>query len=204
MAAARIEYRDGKRIEISEETTVFKGFFNVERAQVAFERFDGNMSRESQLLAMERGDSVGALIHDVDSDQLILVKQFRYPTVTRNGPGWTMEIIAGGVRQNEAPEEAIKREIIEEVGYAVDAPRLISSFYLSPGGSTERLYLFFAAVSDKHKVSSGGGAAEENEDVEIVRLAPLELKRLVDTGGLIDAKTLIAALWFFSQMETVR
>jgi ADP-ribose pyrophosphatase len=47
------------------------------------------------------------------------------------------------VDKNETPEAAIRREILEETGYNVEKLKHISTFYVSPGGSSERIMLLF-------------------------------------------------------------
>ena len=42
----------------------------------------------------------------------------------------------------------------------------------------------------------GGGLADENEDIEVIEIAVDDAFAAVDQGAIVDAKTLIALMWF--------
>jgi ADP-ribose pyrophosphatase len=184
-----------KRFEIIDAKEVFKrSIFRIEEARLRFERYDGNMSAETVRLNLDRGDSVAALVHDTENDAVVLTEQFRYPT-SKKGPGWVMEIPAGILDANESPERAIRREIMEEVGYPVSSIEPICTFYVSPGGTSERILLFYARVSSSQRISSGGGLESEGEDIRTVSLPVADAVRRVRAGDIVDAKTVIALQW---------
>ena len=184
-----------KKVTVRKERRLLDAFFKVDEAVLRHERRDGSLSPELSRLNLERGDGVAALLHQTDEDYVVLVRQFRYPTWLRDGPGWILEIVAGMLEESEDPQEAMRREIREETGYRVAALESVSSFYLTPGGSSERIHLFYAAVSSADRLDQGGGMAEENEDIEIVTMPVAEAFAAVDRGDIIDAKTLIALMW---------
>ncbi len=61
------------------------------------------------------------LLYDPQRDAVILVRQFRLPAYLGGQGGWLIEVPAG-LLDGEEPEEAIRREAMEETGYRV-APR---------------------------------------------------------------------------------
>lgn len=184
-----------KRIEVISTKEVFRqSIFRVEEVRFRFERYDGDMSDEVVRLNLDRGDSVAAIVHDSANDTVILTEQFRYPTY-KKGPGWLMEIPAGILDAGEDPEQAMRREIIEEVGYPVSHIKPIASFYVSPGGTSERILLFYARVSSADRVSSGGGVESEGEDIRTVSLPVSDALQAMRDGGIADAKTIIALQW---------
>ena len=63
-----------------------------------------------------------------------------------------------------------------------------------PGVSTERIDLYLAEYGASDRVTSGGGLAHEDEDIEVVEMPLAELAGLMDSGGLVDMKTLVLAL----------
>ena len=183
-----------RRVEIESKRTVLEGAFTVTETQLRFEKFDGQMSAMVRRLVFERGDSAAALLFNRDTQKVMLIEQFRYPTYEK-GPGWLLETIAGVIEKDEQPEETIRREIREEIGYAVDELTYIATFYVSPGGTSERITLYYAEVGNADQVAAGGGKASEHEDIQRVDLTLSELWERLDNGTIIDAKTLIAAQW---------
>jgi ADP-ribose pyrophosphatase len=68
----------------------------------------------------------------------------------------------------------------------------LSTFYLSPGGSSERIFLYLAEITDSDKVTEGGGRAIESEDITSVELSITDALTQVRTGTIVDAKTIVA------------
>src|SRR5215469_14969066 len=150
------------KVEIYSRQRVFDRFFKIDEATLRYERFDGNMSPQVTRLNFERGDSVAAVVFNTDTKKVILVNQFKYPSYEK-GPGWITEIIAGMIAPHESPEAAVRREIMEETGYHVSHVEHIWTFYVSPGGSSERIILFYAEVTDSCQSGKGGGEVSEGE-----------------------------------------
>lgn len=188
-----------KKVEILQERRLLDAFFKVDEVQLCHQRFDGSMSPPLNRLCFERGDGVAALLHQREAGRMVLVRQFRYPAWVREGPGWILEIVAGMLDEDEPPEETMRREILEETGYQVAALEYISTFYLSPGGSSERIFLYYAEVEPGDQLNRGGGLEKENEDIEIVELPIEEAFAALDRGEIVDAKTLVALMWFRGQ-----
>ena len=186
------------QVRIYGKTRVFDGFFKIDEVEVSYERFDGVMTPAVKRISLERGDSVAAIVFNRSSQRLMFTRQFRYPTYEK-GPGWIVEIVAGMQEVGEDPEVALRREILEEAGYQAHSIELIARFYVSPGGSSERVTVYYVEVTSTGKVAAGGGLIAENEDIETVWLSPDELRMAIDAGAIQDAKTLMGALWFFNR-----
>lgn len=134
------------------------------------------------------------LLHDTSSDCFLLARQFRYPCV-RHGDEWLLEAIAGKIDGNERPEEAARREVLEEAGYAVGDIQSVGAFYGSPGGLSELTHIFYGAVTPADLVGRGGGV-DHGEDVEIIAVPVDEAVAMAKSGQIRDAKALVAILWF--------
>jgi nudix-type nucleoside diphosphatase (YffH/AdpP family) len=184
-----------KKVEVQQKKRVLDDFFKIDEAVVRFEQFNGQMSPPVRRLNFERGDAAAVLIFNKEAQKVILVNQFRYPTYEKSG-GWLIEIVAGMLDKNETPKECIRREVTEEIGYQVETLIPISTFYTTPGGSSERIFLYYQEVINSDRVSRGGGAETEHEDIQIVELSLPDLWEALDTGKIMDAKTIIALLWF--------
>ncbi len=184
-----------KRVDIVSETEIFKKLiFRVVEGRFRFERYDGNMSDEIVRLNLDRGDSVAAVLHDTTDDTIVLTEQYRYPTHGK-GPGWMLELPAGVLDADEKPEQSVRREIVEEVGYEVSSMEPICTFYVSPGGTSERILLFYARVTPSARISAGGGVASEGEDIRTVHIPVAEALARVRDGDIVDAKTIIGLQW---------
>ncbi|MEW6753769.1 MAG: NUDIX hydrolase [Candidatus Latescibacterota bacterium] len=182
-----------KRVEIVSRRTLLCDFFAVEEVLVRHERPDGTLSPPLRRLCVERGDGVAAVLVRPEAQTVILVRQFRYAAHAR-GPGWLLEAVAGMVAPGEEPEAAARREILEETGYHVRRLEPVATFYLSPGGSSERIFLYHAEAAGG-RAASGGGLAEEHEDIEVVEVSLSQAWQLLDQGAIADAKTLVGLLW---------
>ncbi len=190
-----------KKVEIIEEKTVRDGFFKVIKARLRYENFNGSWVEPSPLEKIERGDLVAALIWNKDTRKVVLVEQFRYPTYEpeKHGTGWITEVAAGVIEKGEEPQETVKRELIEEIGYKVETLEHIGDFYVSPGGSTEKIFLYYAEVRSVDKIAQGGGVEQENEDIRILEYSWEEILSMLNNGEFNDAKTVIALMWLKSR-----
>ncbi|MBC8099122.1 MAG: NUDIX domain-containing protein [Armatimonadetes bacterium] len=188
-----------KRVEIISEQDIFKKFiFRITEARLRYERYNGKMSDELTRLCFVRGDSVAILMHDPQAHTLILTEQFRYPTYRAGSSaenGWLLEIPAGSVEPGELPESTVRREVQEEIGYILQAFKPISTFYVSPGGTSERILLYYAQISPKDRTSKGGGVLAEGEDVRTVVMSVRDALAKIESGELRDAKSIIALQW---------
>ncbi len=182
-----------RKVQIEKTNTLLDDFFSVEEAYLQFEQFDGQMSPTVRRLNMERGDSVAAIVFNADSEKLILTRQFRYASHLR-GEGWLIEAVAG-MLGSESPEVAIKREIAEEIGYTNASLTKIANFFVSPGGTSEQIHLFYAVVRDEDKTAEGGGVDSEQEDIQTLEYNFQEALELLENGVIADAKTIMGLLW---------
>jgi len=62
---------------------------------------------------------------------------------------------------------------------------------MSPGSVTEILYFFVAEYSKEMKISDGGGADDEHENIEVLELPFVKALNMVKTGEIKDGKTII-------------
>jgi len=185
------------RFDIRSVRTIFRDYFQIDEARVSYQLPNGEMSGVVRRLSFVRGDSCAAVVVNEVDGTTIMARQFRFPTVAK-GPGWILEIVAGTVENGELPEDCIRREIKEELGYEALCLSHLRTFYTSPGGSSERVHLFHAVVSASSRTDSGGGAPEEQEDIEAVEISLAEVPRLLASGSVIDAKTIIGLSWLVS------
>ncbi len=185
------------KVIVQQTARLFDDYFKVDEAIVSYQQFDGAMSPPIRRLCFERGDSVAAIVFNRDRRSVILVEQFRYPAYTK-GDGWLIELVAGIVEADEAPETALRRELREELGYRADRLHPIATFFPSPGGCSERIMLYCAEVTDAGKVAPGGGLGAAGEDIRTVEWPLAALREQLALGRIRDAKTLIGIMWLLN------
>jgi ADP-ribose diphosphatase len=192
---------------IRRESRLFDDFFKVDELVVSHEQVDGSMSPDQKRLVFERGDAAAVLLLNLDTKCVVLVEQFKAPALVgrrRDNPstmdGWILETVAGMVDSGETPEAAAIRETREETGYQIQHPKLISQFFSSPGGTSERVFLYFAEVRESDKVDKGGGVGDE--DIKVVQLALDGLFDRLADGAIEDPKVLVAAHWLHDQVKS--
>ncbi|MBD3306778.1 NUDIX domain-containing protein [candidate division KSB3 bacterium] len=182
------------RVEMIErrEEYNYKDAFKLLRVRLRHEKFDGTMSQEIERVVFERGNSVGVLLYDADEQTVLLTKQFRCPAYLHDGPGWLTEIVAGVQENGREMITVAQSELIEEIGYQVDHLEFLCHFYLSPGGSSERMNLYLGYLHHATRVSEGGGSPAEHEDIQLVQVPLSEALEMIRRGEICDAKTIIA------------
>lgn len=184
-----------KKVSIEQKRYILEDVFKVEEARLRHEKFNGEMSNVVRRISLERGDSVAVIVFNLTTNKVILVSQFRYPSY-KNGHGWLIETIAGIVDPGETPEESARREVQEETGLSISTLEHISTFYPSPGGSSERIHLYYSEVSGENaKYKGTGGLVSEGEDIKAVELTLDEALSKIKTGEIMDAKTVIGIYW---------
>ena len=166
-------------MQIVHREVVYDGHFKLNRLTVKTP--DGQELPREQFAP---GHAVAALVYDTQAQQYVLTRQFRFGAERE-----LLEIAAGMIDKNESPETAVRREIHEELGYEIDQLTLIVTMWPSPGTSAETIAVYYAEVS--RQTGPGGGLAEENEHLELVRLS----REALFKEPLQDAKSLLAVQW---------
>ncbi len=187
---------------ISRRNILQRLYFRVEEVHLQHEMKNGQLSRPMTRLCLHRGNSVGMLLHEATNNCILFIEQFRFPTYD-HGLGWLLEIPAGIVKEGDSPRETARRETLEETGYDISSERFqhIAQFYPSPGGSSEIIDLFYAQVTPEDKKNAGGGVPEEDEDIRLIKLPVTQIQANLDSGKILDAKTIIGLQWLLAQQK---
>jgi nudix-type nucleoside diphosphatase (YffH/AdpP family) len=189
-----------RTVDIKSKKTVFKGRYKIDEYVFGYDRVAGRGRLEDvKRLVFERGDSCAALIHDIERDVIVLAEQFRIATYDK-GPGYIVEAMAGSVEEDEEPEDCIRREMMEEVGYEADKLTLVSQGYVSPGSSSERIFLYYAPVKTADLMNpKASGLAAEKEDIKRVEFSREDFLARVDAAFFDDAKVMALGFWLKGQ-----
>ena len=138
----------------------------------------------------DRGNGAALLPYNLAQRTVVLVRQFRYPAFVNGCDDLLIEAVAG-LLDNETPELRIRAEAEEETGYRLGEIRKIFEAFMSPGSITEKLHFFVAEYEPKMKVGSGGGIADEGEDIEVLELPIDQAIAMINDGRIADAKTIM-------------
>jgi len=120
-----------------------------------------------------------------DDPQILLIRQYRYAA-----GGFIYEIPAGRLEPGEAPEVCARRELLEETGCTADTLSPLIPFLTTPGFTDERIHLFMASG-----LTTGEARREADEFMELTPMPLSRALQLIETGGIEDAKTIIALLF---------
>ena len=184
-----------KDVKILNQNTVYNGFFRMEKYHLQHTLFAGGWSGEITRELFVRNNCVAVILYDPNRDEVVLIEQFRVGAAQNpiNTP-WLIEIVAGIMEDGETPEDVARRESIEEAGCEISELIKINTFYLSPGGSSEKITLFCGFVNSEN-IGGIHGLADENEDI-LVRAVPFsEAYEMVLTNQIDSAIPTIAIQW---------
>src|SRR6266436_100376 len=120
-----------------------------------------------------------------DDPTILLIQQYRYAT-----NGTLIEIPAGRLNPGEEPRVCAQRELLEEVGVKARRLERLTTIWTTPGFTDERLHLFLAA-----DLTAGQHAREPDEFIEVTPRRLSEVLKLIRSGVISDAKTIVALLF---------
>ena len=180
-------------IEILKDETLSKNWYHLRNITFRYTDADGR-SKVLKRETYDRGNGATILLYDPKRDVVVLVRQFRVPTYVNGGTGWMLETPAG-LLDGDAPEDAIRREAMEETGYRVGAVQSLFKAYMSPGAVTEIVHCFAAVIDIEDRVEDGGGLASEDEDIEVVELSLDTAMEMIVSGEICDGKTIMLLQW---------
>lgn len=177
-------------IKITDSKILSDNWYILRKITYEYLKKDGTTMTQSRE-AYDRGNGATILLYNTEQKTVILTRQFRLPTfINGNETGMMIEACAGLLDKDHA-EDCIRRETEEETGYKITDVRKIFEAYMSPGSVTEILHFFIAEYAKEMKVSEGGGLDHEEENIEVLELDISEAMRMVASGEVKDAKTIM-------------
>lgn len=192
------------KVEVLESREIHRGFFRLNKTRLHYERFAGGMSREVELETVERGDGVAVLPYDPRRDRVMLIRQFRLPLHLRGEDGWSVEIPAGSLHEGVDPMEEARRELREETGLIPYHLAPMHTYYLSPSGSTERLFLFLGLTHIPDAPTATFGLEEEGEEIATLPLSFEKALLMLEAEPPRSATLILALQWLALNRERLR
>ncbi len=127
----------------------------------------------------------------VDDDHICLIRN------NRKAVGQVLiELPAGTLEPTESPLDTAFRELTEETGFAATQIDPLFEYFVSPGIMNEKMHAFVAT-----NPTSGKQKLMDDEEIEPIVTRFSVALEWVQTGKIIDAKT-IATLLFFPQFKS--
>jgi nudix-type nucleoside diphosphatase (YffH/AdpP family) len=159
--------------------------------EVEFDYRRGNGEWQTQKREVfDRGHAATLLPYNVASRTVVLTRQFRLPAYLAGHDDLLIEA-AAGMLDDASPEERIRAEAEEEIGYRLHDVRKVFEAFMSPGSITEKLHFFVAEYDRSMRIGDGGGLAEEGEDIEVLELPIDSALSMISDGRIVDAKTIM-------------
>jgi ADP-ribose pyrophosphatase len=115
--------------------------------------------------------------------ELIFLNQFR---VAMNKV--VLEFPAGRIEAGENPEHAIRREMVEEIGFRLDSVHLLGTLLTAPHFSDEVVMVF----TGKGEIVTTPAPTPKEDLREIVTLTLSSVDKYIAEGRLIDSKSIAA------------
>ncbi|BCU55047.1 NUDIX domain-containing protein [Enterobacter kobei] len=183
MSAQRPNIRNLREELLSDNWYILKKYtFELQRSDGVWQ----TQSRE----AYDRGNGAAILLYNKAKGTVVLTRQFRLPVYINGHEGLLIEA-AAGLLDDASPEARIIAEAEEETGFHVTAVEKVFEAYMSPGSVTEKLYFFIAEYADEDRSGTGGGLADEGEDIQVLEWPFEKALAAIRSGEIQDAKTIM-------------
>ncbi len=176
--------RTGKETgKILKSKVLYKGrLFGVRRDEV----LEPDGSRNTREVITHPGSVV--VLPVLDDGRIVMIRQYRHAARQ-----YLWELVAGRIDGKESPKEGAARELREETGYRAKRFTVFLDVFPTPGFLEENMYILLAEGLKE-------GEAEPEEDEKIISrpFSLGELKQMIQSGELKDAKSVAGILYYLT------
>jgi ADP-ribose pyrophosphatase len=148
-------------------------------------------ARRGTFFVVENPDWVN-IIALTKENKVVLIEQFRHGMGEIN-----LEIPGGMIDQNESPEKAARRELLEETGFSSDNFILLGKSRPNPAIQNNTIYHFLALDCEK----THDTAFDEHESVVTSLVSRPEIKNLILHGNITHS-LVVAAFYFLDSNKS--
>ena len=117
--------------------------------------------------------------------KIALIRQYRYSVRKM-----MIELPAGKLDKNEAPEDCAIRELEEEIGYKANKITFLTNIHPAIGFADEKMWIYFAEDLEKTNQK-----LDSDEFIEIIPTKLEDALEMVWNGEITDVKTIIGLIW---------
>jgi ADP-ribose pyrophosphatase len=175
------------------QEVVHEGFMRLVKGQLSFRTFRGDTVVVEREL-VQRSSVVAVLPYDPWSDRVVLLEQVRPGCVAEAASPWLLEVVAGLIDADETAPNAAQRELHEETGLTARYWLPMHDYWVSPGGSDERVTLSCALINSADLHPWQGNVAE-HEDIKCHVFTRSQAIECVADGLICNGVSLIALQW---------
>ena len=171
-------------------------YYGLREDDISIPTFAGSTGPVVTRASWLGADAVTVLPYDPVSGSVLMVRQFRHGAFARGDTNpYCIEPVAGRIDPGEVPEEAARREMVEEAGIAARDLVKIAGYYPTPGAYSEHLtsYIAFADLSGRD--GTVGGVEDEAEDIMSHVVSLEEALALIRTGVINTGPLVLSLLW---------
>lgn len=188
---------------IIKQQTLYRGFHKIELFDFKFDKFAGGESNVISRELSRRKSCVGLLPFDPVRQEVLLIEQIRLGPLANNEHPWLYEVVAGIVEDDESQEETVLREAKEEANCSISKLIPIYTYYLTPGGSSEKINLYCGITDTSH---AGGvfGVEHEEEDIKVHIVKFNDALNMLVDGKIINSSTIIALQWLALNINNIK
>jgi 8-oxo-dGTP pyrophosphatase MutT (NUDIX family) len=113
-----------------------------------------------------------------EENKVLMVRQYRHAAGIVS-----LEIPGGVIDGDEAPEAAMRRELLEETGYRFDDIELIATVYANPSTANNHTYCYLAKNGKKVQEQN----LDEHEELVVEEYSIAEVKQLLADNKIAQA-----------------
>jgi ADP-ribose pyrophosphatase len=136
---------------------------------------DGTIVGDYYVLEYPNWANAVALTQD---NKILMVRQYRHAANIVS-----LEIPGGVIEDGENPEEGMRRELLEETGYAFNDVELISTVYANPSTANNKTFCFLAKGGKKVQEQK----LDEHERIVVEEYTITEVKQLLADNKIAQA-----------------
>lgn len=183
--AGRVAGRKGLA-KILKSTLVYEGpVFGVRRDEVLE---PGGLKTKREVITHPGSVVVLPVLED---GKVLMIRQYRHATRQ-----YLWELVAGRMDGGESPKQGAARELKEETGYSAKRFTVFLDVFPTPGFLEERMYILLA-----EGLTEGEAQPEFDEKIESKAYSTEELKQMMRTGELKDAKSIAGILYYLTFLK---
>jgi 8-oxo-dGTP pyrophosphatase MutT (NUDIX family) len=131
--------------------------------------------------------AAAAVVRDPERGVLLI---YRHRFITDS---WGWEVPARGIDIGETPEQAARRETIEDAGWE-PGPLQLTGTYFPTNGLCDQAFHVLTATSARHI----GDPSNRDETERVAWIDEAEVKELIRRGEIRDGLSLTSLLWAFA------